>query len=273
MTYCVAIKVDEGLVFASDSRTSASVDDVRTYCKMHVFEYPGDRLLTLLSAGNLATSQAVLQQIRRDLDNPDAQMSLRLATNLFDAAQYIGSLSVQAQQTIHQQNPKSTVNLETTLILGGQIGEEEPGLFLIYPAGNCISSSPQTPFLQIGEHKYGKPILDRIIRADLRLEAAARCALVSLDSTMRSNLSVGPPLDLLLYRRDELRIGVQQRLDFSSPYYRGLKKSWGEELEAAFTRLPRFEWENDPEQGVTSGPVLVAGNQYQQSQDDTSQQS
>lgn len=242
MTYCVAIKVKEGLVFASDTRTSAGVDDVRTYNKMHVFEYPGDRVFVLMSAGNLATTQAVLTQIKRDLAAPVVPMSLLLAKHMYDAAEYLGGLSVNAQQSI---TAAGAVDLRTTLILGGQIAGEEPSLYMIYPEGNCIASSPEMPYLQIGEHKYGKPILDRIINDQTTLEDASRCALVSLDSTMRSNLSVGPPLDLATVRSDGLCIDHKVRLDLDTPFYSALKESWARNIAAIFGNLPRFEWEDD----------------------------
>lgn len=247
MTYCVAIKVDGGLVFAGDTRTSAGVDDVRTYNKLHVFETPGDRVFVLLSAGNLATTQAVLTHLRRDMENP-AVTSLNTLRHMYDAADYVGALSVRAQKdssALASQYSNNTVDFRTTLILGGQILGEEPALYLIYPEGNCIAASQETPYLQIGESKYGKPILDRIIRPHISLEEAARCALVSLDSTMKSNLTVGPPLDLAILPRDALRITHRLRLDLDTPYYAQLKKAWGEQLERVFREsLPRFEWEN-----------------------------
>jgi putative proteasome-type protease len=257
MTYCLAAKVNSGLVFASDSRTSAGVDDVRTYGKMQVFEFPGEALYVLLTSGNLATTQAVVAQLNRDLRNPEAGYSLRAAGSLFDAAEYIGRVSVRAQKAAAAEAEDKGAKLEASFILGGQVKGEEPGLYMIYPIGNCIATSPETPFLQIGESKYGKPILDRIIRPELSLEDAARCALVSLDSTMRSNISVGPPLELLIYRRDELKAGTRMRMDFETPYYRLLKDIWGRELEAVFHKLPRFEWEvND---GRVTRPVPDAG--------------
>ncbi|MGH8459182.1 MAG: peptidase, partial [Nevskiales bacterium] len=185
MTYCLAAKVNSGLVFASDSRTSAGVDDVRTYSKMQVFEFPGESLFVLLTSGNLATTQAVVAQINRDLRNPEAVFSLRGAGSLFDTAEYIGHLSVRAQKAAALEVEEKSHKLEATFVLGGQVKGEEPALYMIYPIGNCIATSPETPFLQIGESKYGKPILDRIIRPELPLEDAARAALVSLDSTMR----------------------------------------------------------------------------------------
>ncbi|MGQ0698039.1 MAG: peptidase [Panacagrimonas sp.] len=249
MTYCCAIKVDDGLVFAADTRTSAGVDDVRTYNKLHVIEKAGEYVYVLLSAGNLATTQWVLNSIRRDNANRDASMSLAQARHMYDAAEYVGALSVRAQRESKLQAGQANVDFRTTVILGGQIVGEEPALYLIYPEGNCISASPETPYLQVGESKYGKPILDRIIRTHITLEEAARCALVSLDSTMKSNLTVGPPLDLAILPTDALHITHKLRMDLDTPYYAALKKAWGEQLERAFREsLPKFEWEADPVQ-------------------------
>lgn len=247
MTYCVAAKVNDGLVFAADTRTSAGVDDVRTYNKLHVFEMPGERVFVIMSAGNLATTQVVLNHIRRDMADSTAPISLNSCRHMFDAADYIGGLSVRSQResAAHMQ---SGVDFRTTLILGGQIAGEDPALYLIYPEGNCISASPETPYIQIGESKYGKPILDRIIRPYVSLEDAARCALVSLDSTMKSNLTVGPPLDLAIVPRDALRVTHKERFDLDTPFYANLKKSWGDLLVRSFMELPRFDWEQSQSQ-------------------------
>jgi len=243
MTYCVAIKVAEGLVFAADTRTSAGVDDVRTYNKMHVFEFPGDRVFVVLSAGNLATTQYILAQAQREIDDPEAKVSLRTIRHMFDAADYLGQLSVRAQKQVEEKSREQRVNVETTLILGGQIKGEEPAIYLIYSLGNCIAASPETPFLQIGETKYGKPILDRFVRPHVKLEDAARCALVSLDSTMRSNISCGPPVDLALLPRGSLKIDHSLRLDLDTPYYAKMKETWSLMLENAIRSLPKFDWE------------------------------
>lgn len=243
MTYCIGIKVNEGLVFAADTRTSAGVDDVRVYNKLHSFEMADERVFVLLSAGNLATTQAVLAQIRRDLENASADVSLRRVHNLFDAAEYVGQISLRAQKQATADPQYSNLNVETTMILGGQIRGQEPALHLIYSAGNCIASSPETPFLQIGETKYGKPILDRFIRPGVSLEDAARCALVSLDSTMRSNISVGPPVDLALLPRDTLAISHTLRLDIDTPLYAQIREDWSQHLDNAVRNLPRFDWE------------------------------
>ncbi len=249
MTYCVAIRVNEGLVFAADTRTSAGVDDVRTYNKMHVFQFDGERSFVLLSAGNLATTQAVVAQIRRDLEAPVVPMSLRLARHMYDAAEYVGAISVNAQKQVASHAQYSTADLRSTFILGGQIEGEEPAIYMIYAEGNCITSSPETPFLQIGESKYGKPILDRVIRPEVTLEDAARCALVSIDSTMRSNISVGPPIDLAIMPKSALKITHKLRFDLDTPLFAEIRESWGQHLVASFRNLPKFEWETPDGQG------------------------
>ena len=243
MTYCLAIKVKDGLVFASDSRTSAGVDYVSVYSKMHTFQLTEGRVFVLLSAGNLATSQAVVNALRRDLADAEAPASLNSVHFPFDAAHYIGEISVRVQNEHPEVMKKSGVNVEASFILGGQIGLGEHEIYLIYPQGNYISTSDETPYLQIGETKYGKPILDRIVTPQTSLEDAARCALVSEDSTMRSNISVGPPLELLIYRADSLTIDTRLLLKPQSALYKKLQKTWNEGLRHVFERLPRFDWE------------------------------
>lgn len=243
MTYCLSIKVEEGLVFASDSRTHAGVDYTSVYSKMHVFELNSDRMVVLLAAGSLATTQAVVSQVRRDIENPMAAFSLNHCNQLSEAAHYIGGISVGVQNQHWESMQRSGFNAEATFILGGQISGQPHESFLVYPQGNYITAPPATPFLQIGESKYGKPILSRIIHPAIALEDAARCALVSLDSTMKSNISVGPPVDLLLYRRDSLKASACLNLDLASPFYAAVQQSWAEGIRAAFNQLPRFDWE------------------------------
>lgn len=242
MTYCLAIKVNDGLVFASDSRTNAGVDYISTFSKMHVFTPSDDRLIVLLTAGNLATSQAVVNGIQRDLDE-DKPDNLKTLKYLFDIAQYVGQISRRVQQEHVGAMQQSGINTEASFILGGQIAGRTPKIFQIYPQGNYITASDDTPYLQIGETKYGKPILDRIIRAETTLEDAARCALVSLDSTMRSNISVGPPLELAISPTDSLHLSQHISLKYGTPLYASLQKRWNEGLRRAFERLPRFDWE------------------------------
>jgi putative proteasome-type protease len=245
VTYCLAINVNKGLVFASDSRTNAGVDYVTTYSKMHTFCWPGERSFVLLTAGNLATSQAVVNVIEKDLEDPDAAFDLRKAKHIFDIAHYIGKLSKQEQVQHGEGMEQSSVSFEASFIIGGQIQDMAPEIFLVYPQGNYISASPETPFLQIGETKYGKPILDRTIGPSTSLEDAARCALVSLDSTMRSNISVGPPLELAVYEINSLAEPRHLKLTLNSPLYKSTQKRWNEGLRRAFLRLPRFDWEED----------------------------
>ena len=243
MTYCVGIEVDEGLVFAADTRTSASFDDVRVYRKMHIFEYPGDRVFVIMSAGNLATTQLTISRLQRDADDPNATRSLRSFTHLYEVAEYVGDVLVASQAKMKDDAQQSGVSVQSTLILGGQIAGERPGLYMIYPLGNCIATSPETPYLQIGESKYGKPILDRILRPQTTLEDATRCALVSLDSTIRSNLSVGLPIDIALIRAGDLKITQKMRMEGDTPLYSEIHETWSRKLEAAVDSLPRFPWE------------------------------
>lgn len=245
MTYCLATKVNDGLIFASDSRTHAGVDYASVYSKMHRFELDDDRLLVLLAAGSLATTQAVLNQIRRDLDDPSAPASLRSLDYIFDVANYVGEISVRVQEQHLSAMQRCGFSGEASFILGGQIKDKDPEILLVYPQGNYITVAPDTPYLQIGETKYGKPILDRMICATTTLEDAARCALVSLDSTMRSNISVGPPLELAIYRRDTFHVSHYLNLEPTSSFYTAMQRNWAEGIRQAFKRLPRFDWESN----------------------------
>ncbi len=247
MTYCLAIALEKGLIFASDSRTNAGVDNINTYCKMHTFQNSEDRLLVLLSAGNLATTQAVVRRLQIDCENHDSEeINLCNATRISDAAEYVGRVSREIQN--YQQslvNQQSAFDAGATFILGGQIQDQAPEIYLIYPEGNFITASPEHPFLQIGETKYGKPILDRVVRNNMQLEDAARAALVSLDSTIRSNLSVAPPIDLLIYEKNSFCSKSRMNLKHNHPYLASLRKQWSEGLRRVFNDLPRFDWEQD----------------------------
>ena len=244
MTYCVAIEVDEGLVFAADTRTNASLDDVRIHRKLHVFEYPGNAVFVLMAAGNLATTQLLVSRLHRDAAE-DRPVCLPRMRHLFEAAAHVGELLVDCQVKGRPSGRgQEGINTQATLILGGQIAGERPGIYMIYPLGNAIAASPETPYLQIGESKYGKPILDRIVRPATGLDDAARTAVVSLDSTIRSNLSVGLPLDPALIRRDALRAGGELRRDADSTLYADIHHNWARRLEQAVASLPRFPWEN-----------------------------
>lgn len=244
MTYCLAMRLNDGLVFGSDSRTNAGVDYVSTYSKMYTFAISSERFFVLLSAGNLATTQAVVNLIQRDLDDEDPKESLKNVEYLFDAAHYVGNLSCQVQKEHKSAMQQSGVNLQANFLLGGQIAGKPHDIFHIYSEGNYISASSETPYLQIGETKYGKPILDRLIMPTTSLEDGARCALVSLDSTMRSNISVGPPVEVGIYKKDSFTMGHYLNLTPTSPLFVSIQKRWGEGLKRAFEKLPRFDWES-----------------------------
>ena len=247
MTYCLAITLDDGIVFAADTRTNAGVDYVTAYSKLHVFRPAEDRLFVILSAGNLATTQDVLNRLQRDLDADDSRESLRTARYPFEAADYLGRVSVAAQAQYADALSRHGISGETTLIIGGQIRGEPHGIFLVYPQGNHISASPETPYLQIGESKYGKPMLDRIVSGDLSLNDAARLALVSLEATVRSNITVGPPFQLAIYPRDCFALSNNVVIKASSDFYLRFKTAWQEGLKNAFQTLPPFDWELTPE--------------------------
>lgn len=239
MTYCLALGLDAGFVCVSDSRTNAGVDNVRTYSKLHRFELPGERVFVLLSAGNLATTQAVVGRLKRDLET---EGGLHAVAHISEAAARVGELSVEAQQG-GREGQEGGAAFQAAFILAGQIAGDDPGVFMIYPQGNYIATTAETPYLQLGEVKYGKPILDRLAAVDMPLTAAARCALVSMDAAMRSNLSVGPPIELVIYERDSMETGRYLKFDQDSPYWRTLQRGWSENLRGAFERLPRFDWE------------------------------
>jgi putative proteasome-type protease len=242
MTYCVGILLDEGLLIASDSRTSAGVDHVATFRKMTVFDNPGDRLMVMATAGNLAVSQAVIQHLRNGLTAEDGSDNLFKAANLFDAARMVG----RAVRAIHDEDAeclrRHNSDFNAAILFGGQIAGERPRLFSIYTAGNFIEASEQTPYFQIGEVKYGKPILDRVITHRSSLIEAAKCALLSFDSTIRSNLSVAPPIDMLLYRKDSLEAAKPITVDDSDAYFNSIRKYWGESLRRVFAEMPNPDW-------------------------------
>lgn len=237
MTYCVAVRNDAGLVFLSDSRTNAGVDQINTFRKMHVYEVPGERVMVLLTAGNLSVSQSVASGLRVQMEN-HGEKSLASAPNMFSAAKLVGD----AVRKVHARDADSLkefgIEFNVSLIFGGQIKGEEPRLFNIYSAGNFIEATPETPYFQIGESKYGKPILDRVIGSQLSLDEVAKCCLISMDSTMKSNLSVGLPLDLLSYEKNSLRVRRRTLIDNKDPYFSSLRERWGEQLRKVFNELP-----------------------------------
>lgn len=240
MTYCLAIKLDEAIVYLSDSRTNAGVDQLSTYSKMYRWGKAGERQFVLLSAGNLATTQSVATRINRDIDE-QAEDCLLNARYMSDAADYVGRLSVEERTRYADEGANAGFNPEATFILGGQIKGQEPELYLIYPQGNYISASSIRPHLQIGEIKYGKPILDRIIRPETSVESAVRCALVSMDSTLRSNATVGPPIELTVYSNDSLEQGFYRCYRSDDSHLLALRQAWGEKLEQAFNDLSSLD--------------------------------
>jgi putative proteasome-type protease len=247
MTYCLGLRLNTGLVLASDSRTSASVDDISVYSKMHAFPTRADRVIVLLSAGNLATTQAVRSQIQRDLENDQAPRNLNSLQHLDEVAAYIGEINRAVQHSVAPESDQASgFNPEATFLLGGQIGQQAHDMYLIYPQGNFIVASRQKPFLQIGETKYGKPILSRLADAELSLDLGARLALVSMDAAMRSNLSVGPPVEVAVCEMGQHRISRRLKLEERDPYLTTLAEQWNQQLQQAFLGLPDPQGWKDP---------------------------
>jgi putative proteasome-type protease len=245
MTYCLAINTKSGFVLCSDSRTNAGFDNISTYSKMHTFVWPNNRVFALLSAGNLATTQLVIKRINADLANA-TNPNLLEVESMQEAADYVAEISMSVQN-LHVVRDSGSTSFEATFILAGQIGASRHETLMIYPQGNFIHESDEHPFLQIGEIKYGKPILDRVIKRDTQLAPAARCALVSMNSTVRSNLKVGPPIDLLIYEKDHLNFSHQLCLTEDDPFAKQLSDAWNKGLIAALDNLPRFYWETATE--------------------------
>lgn len=251
MTYCVGLCLDQGLVMASDSRTNAGVDYISSYSKLYTFQPAPDRFFVLLAAGNLATTQEVISRIRRDLDqvaNPNSMMppvgkTLIDVSYMFEAANYVGQVNLSVLEMHGPALRQAGVSAEATFILGGQIAGQPHELFLVYPQGNAISATPETPFLQIGESKYGKPALDHIVYPGMPLNEGARLCLVSLLGTARSNLTVGPPFEVAICPTGTLAPPQVLRFDEDSPDLLALRQGWVAGLRNAFQGLPRFSWE------------------------------
>jgi putative proteasome-type protease len=243
MTYCLGILTRSGLVMAADSRTNAGVDYVSTYQKLFNFSRSPDRVLFLCTAGNLSTAQFLLNVLRQDIKN-EAAVNLHTLPTLHDVACYIGDNMRRLQERDRPWLEKDNIDFKCSFLLGGQIQGEEPCLYMIYSQGNFIRSLPETPFLQIGEAKYGKPILDRILTFETPIEVAAKCALLSIDSTMKSNISVGPPINLVMYENDTFQVKHELRLERSAPYLRQIRSMWETSLNEAFNRMPEVNWEH-----------------------------
>ena len=242
MTYCVGALLDGGIIFASDSRTHAGVDNFAKFCKMTVFERPGDRVIVLLSSGGLAGTQAIISTLKQRCEANDGAPNLWTARTMFDVAGLISDATREVERRDESHLRNSDLVFNASFIFGGQIAGEAPRLFRTYAETNFIEAEVDTPFLQTGETKYGKPILDRVISSSTSLSDAVKCVLLSFDSTMRSNLSVGMPIDLLCYERDSLRVRIRRRFDQGDVYFTTLSQAWGEGVRTVFKGLPELTW-------------------------------
>ncbi|MEY3265366.1 MAG: hypothetical protein RL717_2843 [Pseudomonadota bacterium] len=263
MTYCVAMRLNAGLVFLSDSRTNAGVDHIGTFRKMSVFENPGDRMMVLMTAGNLSISQSI-RQIVADYTS-DEGLSIWTAKSMHDAARLVG----EAIRNVHGRDAEALekfgIDFNVSMIFGGQINGERCRLFQMYSAGNFIESHDENTYFQIGESKYGKPIIDRVISTATPLDEAAKCALISMDSTLRSNISVGFPLDLLVYETDALAVSRFVTIDEKNQYFQMIRNNWGKQLKSVFEGIDDPVWNAAPETtanvlstvGSTSQPVRI----------------
>jgi putative proteasome-type protease len=230
------------MVLLSDTRTNAGVDNISTFNKMHVFEKKGDRVIVLLAAGNLASTQAVVNLLNEGIEIDGRVRTLFTVKTMFRAAELVGAAIRRVWETDGKSMEEHHVGFDVSFLLGGQIKNGKLSLFELYSAGNFIEATPDTPYLQIGEHKYGKPILDRTARYDTELHDGVKLALVSMDSTLRSNLSVGLPIDLMVYRRDALEIELRRRITETDDYFRMLRERWSEALREAYRTIPRPDW-------------------------------
>ena len=256
MTYCVAIKLKAGLVFLSDSRTNAGLDQISTFRKMIVYEKPGERFMVLLSAGNLSVSQSVREilQVEQVADAEGGEpITIWNARSMFDATRVLGAAIRRVYERDAASLKQAGVEFNVSLIFGGQIAGEGMRLFQVYSAGNFIEATPETPYFQVGESKYGKPVLDRVITPDTPLDEAAKCALVSMDSTLKSNLSVGLPLDMVLYEADRFQTDKVVCIDENNPYFRMLHNSWGQKLREVFDSIEDPMWNGE----ATDVPLLA----------------
>lgn len=261
MTYCCAIKTNAGLVFLSDSRTNAGLDAISTFRKMLIYERPGDRFMVMLSAGNLSISQSVREILQNEqvIDAETGEgVSIWNARSMFDAARVLGSAVRHINHRDGEELRQAGLDFNVSLIFGGQIAGEAMRLFLVYSAGNFIEATAETPYFQIGESKYGKPVLDRVITPETPLQEAAKCALVSMDSTLKSNLSVGLPLDLVVYEVDQLKTERVVCIDYENPYFKMLHDSWGERLRQVFDSIEDPQWNGEH----TESPLKVSSARH-----------
>ena len=240
MTYCIGIKTENGLVFASDSRTNAGLDNVNIYSKMLTHDV-GDRTIVIVTSGNLGTSQAVYNSIKKDLKSETGIMNLNTCSDFEQIASYIGSLNI--EHSSPQGINTDSVLLGSTFIVGGQIKDQPPELYLVYPQGNYIRPADSKPYLVIGEVKYGKPILDRVITPKVSIGDASRCALISMDSTLKSDLTVGPPIDFAVIKKDEIKIASLKCLNMNDPEFSKVCNQWSQGIFKIFDSFQRFDWE------------------------------
>ena len=240
MTYCVGILVKDGIVMIADTRTNAGLDNVATFQKLHVFETPGERVISLATAGNLAISQSVMSFMTEGLENPNTgeKETLETMPSMFKAAQFVGRAIREVYRIDGKSLKDQGSSFEVQMLLAGQINSGRARLFMLYSAGNFIEATPETPYLQIGEHKYGKPILDRSVTETTSLSDALKLGLISMDSTMRSNLGVGMPIDLMVCRRNALKTALQKRIEPGEPYFHDLRERWSAALRAAHVAIP-----------------------------------
>lgn len=244
MTYCVAMSTDKGLVFMSDTRTNAGIDNISSFRKMHTWSVPGERVITVMTAGNLATTQAVVSVLDERTKAPsDRHPSLMETPSMFQAARHVGETLREVVEGYKGEGQSQSDRVfNATMIVGGQIKGGEPRLFLVYPEGNFIEAAKDTPFFQIGETKYGKPILVRAYDPAMNFEDAVKLMLVSFDSTLKANLSVGMPFDLQVYEKDSYKVGPEQRIRDTDPYYQEISQGWGDALSNALNSLPDFKF-------------------------------
>jgi putative proteasome-type protease len=247
MTYCVGILVGDGLVMIADTRTNAGVDNIATFRKLHLFEVPGERVITLATAGNLSASQSVMSLLSDGIEDPATGEieTLLTVSSMFKAAQLVGRAIRQVYALDGAEMEKHSMTFDVTILLGGQIGQGAMRLYQVYSAGNAIEATLDTPFLQIGEPKYGKPILDRAISHDTELIEALKLGLISMDSTLKSNLGVGLPIDIVVAKRNALKAGITYRIQEDEPYFRDLRERWSAALRAAHQAIPHPPYAGD----------------------------
>ncbi|ROQ24319.1 peptidase [Gallaecimonas pentaromativorans] len=238
MTYCVGLKLNEGLVLLSDTRTNAGLDNVARFRKMFTWEEPGERAIAMVTAGNLAITQAVMNRLQEAIDTSDAEGTLLSAPTMHKVAQMVGDAMQQVQGKYHQTLEQRNENSAATIMVAGQVKGGQPRLFLVYAAGNYIEATEDTPYLQIGEHKYGKPILDRVVTQDTPLSDGIKAVLLSMDSTLRSNLSVGMPLDLTVLPAGQCQFSIRRRIEAEDSHFRALSDAWSQALRHAFSDMP-----------------------------------